>query len=168
MVPKKVWSKRYEHINNFENMLYDNGTHILKFYLHIDPEEQLERFKQRITDSTRHWKISDGDYAERPFWDSYTEAFEDSLSNCSTKHAPWFIIPSNHKWFRNLAISKIVVEKLESLQMKFPEPTVDIQEIKKKYHDIVEEEEGKKTNKQENAKNSKKGKKEKKDQNSKI
>jgi len=140
MVPKEVWSKRYEHINDFERMLYENGTHILKFYLHIDPEEQLERFKQRIQDPARHWKISEGDYAERPFWDAYTEAFEAALGKCSTEHAPWFIIPSNHKWFRNLAISRIVAEALKALNMKFPAPTVDINKIKKKYHDIVEEE----------------------------
>jgi PPK2 family polyphosphate:nucleotide phosphotransferase len=140
LVPKKVWSQRYEHINHFEKLLHDNGTHILKFYLHIDPEEQLERFKQRIEDPARHWKISDGDYAERPFWDEYSEAFEDALSKCSTEYAPWFVIPSNHKWFRNLAISRIVAETLESLDMKFPEPTVDISQIKQKYHAIVEEE----------------------------
>jgi len=140
LVPEDVWSKRYEHINHFERMLSANGTHILKFYLHIDPEEQLERFKQRLDDPTRHWKISDGDYAERPFWDAYTEAFEDALSKCSTEHAPWFIIPSNHKWFRNLAISRIVVEALQALDMKFPEPTVDINAIRKKYHMIVQEE----------------------------
>jgi len=140
LVPKKVWSKRYEQINDFEKMLADNGTHILKFYLHIDPEEQLERFKQRIDDPARHWKISDGDYAERPFWDAYTEAFEAALSHCSTEHAPWFIIPANHKWFRNLAVSKIVAETLDALDMKFPQPTVDINEIKQKYHAIVEAE----------------------------
>ena len=140
LVPKNIWSRRYEHINDFERMLYENGTHILKFYLHIDPEEQLERFRQRIDDPARHWKISDGDYAERPYWDAYTEAFEDALGKCSTKHAPWFIIPSNHKWFRNLTISRIVAETLESLNMKFPEPMVDINEIKQKYHAIVAEE----------------------------
>jgi PPK2 family polyphosphate:nucleotide phosphotransferase len=138
MVPKAVWSKRYEHINDFEQMLVENGTHILKFYLHIDADEQLERFKQRILDPKRHWKISDGDYAERPFWDTYTEAFEAALEKCSTKHAPWFIIPSNHKWFRNLAISRIVVEVLENLKMTFPAPTVNINDIKAKYHQIVE------------------------------
>ena len=167
MVPKDVWSQRYEHINNFEKLLYDNDTHILKFYLHIDAEEQLERFKTRIVDPARHWKISEGDYAERPFWDAYTAAFEDALSKCSTKHAPWFIIPSNHKWFRNLAISRIVSETLESLGMKFPEPTVDINEIKKKYHAIVEEEgeggeEGGEKGEQEGGKEGKKGKKDKK------
>jgi PPK2 family polyphosphate:nucleotide phosphotransferase len=124
MVPKSVWSKRYEHINNFEKLLADNGTHILKFYLHIDAEEQLERFKTRIIDPARHWKISDGDYAERPYWDAYTDAFEAALSKCSTTDAPWFVIPSNHKWFRNLAISQIIAEKLESLGMKFPAPSV--------------------------------------------
>jgi PPK2 family polyphosphate:nucleotide phosphotransferase len=140
MVPKQVWSARYAQINDFEKILADNGTHILKFYLHIDPEEQLERFRQRILDPVRHWKISDGDYAERPYWDAYTEAFEDALSKTSTEHAPWFVIPSNHKWFRNLAVSRIVAETLESLNMKFPEPTVDIDAIKHKYHAIVQEE----------------------------
>jgi PPK2 family polyphosphate:nucleotide phosphotransferase len=159
MVPKKIWSARYEHINNFEKVLYDNGTHILKFYLHIDPDEQLERFKQRIDDPARHWKISNGDYAERPYWDAYTEAFEDALSKCSTEHAPWFIIPSNHKWFRNLAISRIVTEVLGSLNMQFPEPTVDIGEIKKKYHSIVEEEKEKKEEPADGSKGKKKGKK---------
>ena len=139
LVSKKIWSKRYEHINNFEKLLHDNGTHILKFYLHIDSDEQLRRFKLRIDDEKRHWKISEGDYAERPYWDSYTKAFESLLSRCSTKHAPWFIIPSNHKWFRNLAISQIISDKLESLNMKFPDATVDIEEIKKKYHMIKKE-----------------------------
>ena len=169
LVPRQVWSRRYEHINNFEKLLYDNGTHILKFYLHIDAEEELERFKIRIDDPARHWKISDGDYAERPFWDAYTAAFEDALSKCSTKHAPWFIIPSNHKWFRNLAISRIVSEALESLNMKFPEPTVDINEIKKKYHAIMETEKkekeaqagGKKGKKGKKGRKGKKGKKRK-------
>jgi PPK2 family polyphosphate:nucleotide phosphotransferase len=140
LVPKKGWSKRYRQINDFERILHDNGTHILKFYLHIDPEEQLKRFKQRIDDPTRHWKISDGDYAERPFWDPYTQAYEAALEKCSTEHAPWFVIPSNHKWFRNLAISRIVAEALEGFGMKFPEPSVDIDEIRQKYHAIAAQE----------------------------
>jgi PPK2 family polyphosphate:nucleotide phosphotransferase len=137
LMPKSIWSKRYNHINDFEQMLSENGTHILKFYLHIDADEQLRRFKQRIDDPARHWKISEGDYAERPYWDAYTKAFEAALSKCSTEHAPWFIIPSNHKWFRNLAVSKIVTETLESLHMKFSEPTVDIDQIRAKYDAIV-------------------------------
>lgn len=140
MVPKSIWSKRYKHINNFEALLHDNKTTILKFYLHIDAEEELERFKQRIDDPARHWKISDADYAERPYWDEYTKAFNSAISKCSTENAPWFVIPSNHKWFRNLAISKIIAETMESLNMKFPAPTVDINDVKKKYHDTVVEE----------------------------
>jgi len=139
LVPKQIWSQRYEQINDFERMLHENGTHILKFYLHIDADEQLKRFRARIDDPTRHWKISEGDYAERPYWDDYTKAFEAAFSKCSTAHAPWFIIPANHKWFRNLAISSIVVETLESLNMQFPKPTVDLGEIRDKYHALVAE-----------------------------
>ena len=95
------------------------GTHILKFFLHISPEEQLERFKLRLDDPARHWKISEGDYAERKFWDDYTRAYEDALSETSTKHAPWFFVPSNNKWFRNLAVAKIVADR-QSLGMRFP------------------------------------------------
>jgi PPK2 family polyphosphate:nucleotide phosphotransferase len=134
LVPKDVWSKRYEAINDFEKNLVANATHILKFYLHISPDEQLRRFRQRLDDPTRHWKISESDYSEREFWNQYKKAYEDAMSKTSTKHAPWFIIPSNHKWFRTLAVSKIVVEKLESLHINFPAPTVDINDIKRKYH----------------------------------
>ncbi len=140
LVPEEVWSKRYDEINAFERSLQNNNTHVLKFYLHIDPEEQLERFKTRIEDPSRNWKISEADYTEREYWDDYTTAFEDALEKCSTDEAPWFIIPSNHKWFRNLAVSRIISEFMESLNMQFPAPTVDINEIKKKYHQIVEEE----------------------------
>lgn len=134
LVPKKIWQTRYDHINAFERLLADSGTHVLKFYLHITEDEQLKRFKQRIDDPARHWKISEGDYAERPYWDSYRKAFEAALSRCSTPHAPWFVIPSNHKWFRNLAVSRIMVETLERLNPQFPEPAVDMAEIRKRYH----------------------------------
>ena len=134
LVPKKVWSKRYAQINAFERHLADNGTEILKFYLHIDKDEQLARFKQRLTDPKRHWKISESDFAERQHWKEYQKAYEDALGKCSTDYAPWYIIPSNHKWFRNLAVSQIIVESLGSLDMKLPPPTVDIQVIQKKYH----------------------------------
>ncbi|MHB8969260.1 MAG: polyphosphate kinase 2 family protein [Pirellulaceae bacterium] len=135
LVPKKVWSRRYDHINAFEELLYENHTQILKFYLHIDREEQLERFGKRIDAPTKRWKISDADYSEREYWDDYTQAFQDALEKCSTKHAPWFVIPANHKWFRNLAIAQIVVDTLKDMDMQFPEPTVDMQEIRKKYHE---------------------------------
>lgn len=136
LVPKKVWSGRYEHINNFEKLLTDNGTTVLKFYLHIDQDEQLERFKKRIDDPARHWKISNSDYSEAHYWGDYTKAFETVLKKCSSDYAPWFVIPANHKWFRNLAVSQIVVRALESMKMDFPEPSVDIEQIREKYHSL--------------------------------
>jgi PPK2 family polyphosphate:nucleotide phosphotransferase len=134
LVPKKVWSKRYDHINAFEKELTDNGTHILKFFLHISKDEQLRRFKQRLDDPAKQWKISESDYREREFWSDYMTAYERALEECSTIHAPWFVIPSNHKWFRNLAVSQFIVEHFEALKMKFPEPTVDPKQIERKYH----------------------------------
>jgi PPK2 family polyphosphate:nucleotide phosphotransferase len=140
LVPKPVWSGRYELINDFEKMLTENGTRILKFYLHISPEEQLERFKQRLDDPQRHWKISETDYSERELWPDYIEAFEEAMEKTSTKHAPWYVIPSNHKWFRNLAISEIVADTLEDMKLKLPPTNVDIAEIRRKYHAAAEEE----------------------------
>ena len=134
LVPKKVWSKRYKQINDFERVLVANGTHILKFFLHISKEEQLHRFEQRLDDPSRRWKISEADYSERGFWDDYEKAYEDVLSKCSTNDAPWFVIPSDRKWFRNLAISQIIVETMEKLGIEIPEPTVDIADIRRKYH----------------------------------
>lgn len=134
LVPKEVWTGRYDLINEFERNLVANGTHILKFFLHISPEEQLRRFRQRLDDPARHWKISDADYAERKFWGEYREAYEDALARTSTDHSPWFVIPADHKWFRNLAISRVVVETLEKLGMKPPRPTVDIEAIRRQYH----------------------------------
>jgi PPK2 family polyphosphate:nucleotide phosphotransferase len=139
LVPKDVWSKRYDLINDFERDLTENGTHILKFFLHISPEEQLERFKRRLDDPARRWKISESDYTERERWPAYIAAYEEALARTSTKHAPWFVIPANHKWFRNLAVSKIVTETLESLGMKLPPSTVDIDEIRRKYHDAAKQ-----------------------------
>jgi PPK2 family polyphosphate:nucleotide phosphotransferase len=140
LVPQAVWSRRYDEINAFEKELSNEGTHILKFYLHIDKDEQLARFKDRLDDSRAHWKISESDYAEREYWDKYEEAYEDAIRKCSTAYAPWYIIPSNHKWFRNLAVSQIIVNILESLDMKFPAPTVNLEEIRRKYHAAAKEE----------------------------
>ena len=134
LVPHGVWSKRYELINDFEKMLHENGTRILKFYLHISPEEQLERFKQRLDDPGRHWKISETDYSERELWPKYIEAFEDAIRETSTKHAPWYVIPSNHKWFRNLAISQIIADTMDEMNLKLPPTQVDIAAIRRKYH----------------------------------
>ena len=139
LVPRKVWAERYEQINDFERRLVANGTHILKFFLHIGKEEQLKRFKDRLDDKSRHWKISEADYTERERWDDYTEAYEDAINKCSTENAPWFVIPSNHKWFRNLAVSRIVVETMERLGIQVPQPSVNIAEIRRKYHAAVDE-----------------------------
>jgi PPK2 family polyphosphate:nucleotide phosphotransferase len=141
LVSKHVWSKRYELINDFEETLVENGTRILKFYLHISPEEQLKRFKQRLDDPQRHWKIAEIDYAEREQWSNYIDAFEDAMEKTSTKHAPWYVIPSNHKWFRNLAISEIVADTLEDMNLNLPPTKVDIGEIRCKYHATAAKEE---------------------------
>lgn len=129
LVPKDVWSKRYDQINEFESMLAANGVKILKFFLHISKEEQKKRFLQRIDDPDRRWKISQADFEERKFWDEYVAAYEDALAKCSTEDAPWFIVPANKKWFRNLAVSHIIAETLEDMHMKYPEPTIDISKI---------------------------------------
>jgi PPK2 family polyphosphate:nucleotide phosphotransferase len=135
MVPESVWSARYDQINDFEKTLVANNTHILKFFLHISREEQLERFKDRLEDPAKQWKISDADYSERKLWSDYQAAYEDALSQCSTRHAPWYVIPSNHKWFRDLAITRIVCQYLEGLDLKFPEPSVDIAQIRREFHE---------------------------------
>ncbi|HEY1683651.1 MAG TPA: polyphosphate kinase 2 family protein [Tepidisphaeraceae bacterium] len=139
LVPEKIWSKRYEQINDFEKTLVANGTHILKFFLHISKEEQLRRFEKRLDDPARQWKISEADYTERKYWKDYQAAYEDVLSKCSTPDAPWYVIPSNHKWFRNLAISQIIADTLEKMKIKIPKPTVNIAEIRRKYHAAANE-----------------------------
>jgi PPK2 family polyphosphate:nucleotide phosphotransferase len=134
LVSRSVWSKRYDEINDFESLLERDGVRILKFYLHISEEEQLARFKQRLDDPARHWKISESDYTEREYWPQYVEAYEEALERTSTKRAPWYVIPSNHKWFRDLAISRIVVDTLEDMGLKLPPTRVDLSDIAKKYH----------------------------------
>ena len=135
LVPQAVWSKRYDRINGFEQGLLEHDTHILKFYLHISSEEQLARFKERLDDPTKQWKISEADYQERKYWDDYRAAYEEVLSRCSTERAPWFIIPADHKWFRDLAVARVVVEHLEGLGLSYPKPAVDIARIRREYHE---------------------------------
>jgi len=137
LVPKEIWLKRYEQINDFERRLVANGTHILKFFLNISREEQLRRFKERLDDPERRWKISEADYTEREYWESYEEADQDVLEKCSTVDAPWFVIPSDHKWFRNLVVSRIIVETMEGLGIELPKPTVNVADIRRKYHAAV-------------------------------
>ena len=141
LAPKSVWSKRYATINDFERTLAANGTRILKFFLHISPEEQLARFKQRLEDPARNWKISESDYSERELWGDYVEAYQDALEQTSTKHALWYVIPANHKWFRNLAISRIIADTMEEMNLKLPPTRVDLAQIRAKYH-AAEQEQG--------------------------
>lgn len=139
LVPKKIWSKRYDMINNFEEILSAHNTTILKFFLYISPEEQLKRFEQRLDDPAKQWKISESDYKERALWNDYISAYEDMLKKCSTSYAPWYVIPSNDKWFRNLAISHIIKRTLEKMQLTLPEPSVDLEQIRKAYHQASQE-----------------------------
>jgi polyphosphate kinase 2 (PPK2 family) len=129
LVPKKVWKARYDEINAFEKLLADNRVRIVKFFLHISKDEQKKRLEARLTDPQKSWKISEADFAERKYWDDYTQAYEDALSRCSTEAAPWFVIPANHKWFRNFAVSKILLEVLESFDMQLPRPSLDLSKL---------------------------------------
>jgi len=151
LVPESVWSKRYDQINDFETMLTQNDTTILKFFLHISPEEQLSRFKQRLDDPSRHWKISESDYSERELWPKYADAYEEAIAKTSTKHAPWYIIPANHKWFRNLAVSQIIADTMDEMGLKLPPTHVDIADIRRKFHAAEAQEKGGAKHKTKNA-----------------
>jgi PPK2 family polyphosphate:nucleotide phosphotransferase len=129
LVPEEVWSARYEHINAFERLLADSGVTILKFFLHISKEEQKERFEKRLRDPRKNWKFARGDLRERALWDDYMAAFEDALSRCSTDWAPWYIVPADRKWYRNLIISRILVETLKSLDMRYPPGEPDLDQV---------------------------------------
>ncbi len=126
LVKREVWEQRYAQINDFEQMLVETGTTILKFYLHIDKDEQKDRLQGRLDDPNKHWKFRLGDLNDRKLWDSYIQAYEDVLNKTSTEAAPWIIVPANRKWYRNLVISTILVETLEGLHMKYPEPEEDL------------------------------------------
>ena len=128
--PKKVWSKRYDQINAFEERLAAEGTVILKFYLNISKAEQKERLQSRLDDPTKNWKFNPGDLEERKRWDDYMDAFQDALEKCSTKHAPWYVIPSNKKWYRNYAISDILARALKDLPLEFPKPMEGLEKYK--------------------------------------
>jgi PPK2 family polyphosphate:nucleotide phosphotransferase len=134
LVDKITCVRRYEHIRDFEALLAESGTTILKFFLHISKEEQLARFAQRLDDPGRNWKISESDYSERELWDDYVDAYEDAIRATSTANAPWYVIPANHKWFRNLAVSQIIADTMADLGLAFPPPSVNLAQIKRKYH----------------------------------
>lgn len=135
LVPRKVWERRYQLINDWERLLHEeNGTTILKFCLVVSKEEQLKRFAERLDDPHRQWKISDSDYRERAFFADYLTAFDEALERTSTSHAPWFTIPCDHKPFRNLAVARIVLDAMEGMKLKYPKPTVDLAQIRQEYH----------------------------------
>jgi len=126
LVPESVWKKRYDQINAFERLLVEEGTTILKFYLHIDEEEQKQRLLDRLADPSKHWKFNPGDLKERALWGQYMQAYEDVLSKTSTDWAPWYIIPANKKWYRNLMIARLLVETLKSLDIQLPQPLSEV------------------------------------------
>jgi PPK2 family polyphosphate:nucleotide phosphotransferase len=142
LIDKVTWTRRYQDICDFEALLAESGATVLKFFLHISREEQLARFAQRLDDPARNWKISESDYSERELWDDYIEAFEDAMRATSTDEAPWYVIPSNHKWFRNLAVSQIIADAMADLGLAFPPPSVNLADIRRKYHAAVEEAKG--------------------------
>jgi PPK2 family polyphosphate:nucleotide phosphotransferase len=120
LVPRQVWQRRYAQINDFERMLTEEGTTILKFYLHIDRNEQRKRLEARRDDPEKQWKFSRADIEERKLWPKYMEAYEDAVSETCTEWAPWYIVPANHKWYRNLVIASLIVDALSKLKMKYP------------------------------------------------
>ncbi|MCX8037299.1 MAG: polyphosphate kinase 2 family protein [Candidatus Sumerlaeia bacterium] len=130
LVPRSVWERRYRHIVEFERMLADEGTTILKFYLNISKAEQKKQLEDRLNDPTKKWKFRIEDLEERRLWPQYMTAYEDALSRTSTDFAPWYIIPSNHRWYRNWAIARILVEALESLNMQYPQPSNDLSAVR--------------------------------------
>lgn len=126
LVPPEVWRKRFDQINEFERLLTQEGTTILKFFLHISPEEQKQRLEARLSDPTKHWKYNPGDLKERALWKKYMTAYEDVLRKTSTEYAPWFVVPADRKWYRDWVIAQTLVQTLERLQMKFPKPAFDL------------------------------------------
>jgi PPK2 family polyphosphate:nucleotide phosphotransferase len=120
LVPSTVWRGRYDHINHFERLLSDSGVTILKFFLHISKHEQKERLERRIKDPQRNWKFDPADWQNRKLWKKYMTAYEDAISRCSTPWAPWHIVPANHKWYRNLIISELILQSMEEMKLRYP------------------------------------------------
>ena len=129
LVPDKTWKRRYDHINAFERLLADEGVTVLKFFLHISKDEQKKRLESRLKNPHKNWKFNLGDLTERKLWNEYQEAYQDALRQCSTHHAPWYVVPADRKWFRNWVVSDVLVRAMESLGMKYPPPAEGLDKI---------------------------------------
>lgn len=129
LVPKEVWKKRYDHINHFEQILADSGVTMLKFYLHISKDEQKARFQERLDLPEKRWKFNPADLDERAYWDDYRDAFSAVFEKCSPAHAPWYIVPANKKWYRNLLISEKIAETLAAMNPQYPKPRAGLDNI---------------------------------------
>jgi len=132
IVPKEVWSKRYDQINEFERMLDDNRVKIIKFFLHISPDEQAKRLRDRLSDPKKNWKFRAGDLDDRELWDEYTKAYRDALRNCSTPWAPWYVVPADDKKARNYFIARTVVDTLEGMGLRYPKADREVLKLKRK------------------------------------
>jgi len=126
LVPPAVWKTRYAQINAFEEILTENNVHILKFFLHMSSREQRKRFDERLADPRKNWKASPADFKEREHWDEYQSAYQDAIGKCSTPENPWYVIPSDHRWFRNFAVGEVIVRTLESFKMRYPRAAADV------------------------------------------
>jgi PPK2 family polyphosphate:nucleotide phosphotransferase len=129
LITDKVAKQRFREINHFEEMLIQNNVTILKFFLHISHKEQTKRLKARCKEKDKHYKISETDFHERKYWDKYQQVYQDAIGATSQKHTPWFVIPSDHKWYRNLVISRVIVEALEQMNLKYPSPAFDVSKV---------------------------------------
>ncbi len=130
LAPKEVWQKRYDHINAFEKILTENGYHVLKFFLHISKREQAARLQERLDDPTKQWKFAAADVEMRKRWDDFQQAYEDVLNRCSTRHAPWYVVPADRNWYRDYVVASTVCNTLESLDLKWPKPSEDFSKIR--------------------------------------
>jgi PPK2 family polyphosphate:nucleotide phosphotransferase len=130
MVDEKVWKRRYEHIRGFEQMLVDEGTVVVKLFLHISKGEQRDRLQERLDNPAKNWKFEHGDITERAHWDEYTTAYQEAISETSTEQAPWYVVPADRKWYRNLVVSQLLIDKLEALDMHYPKPIDGIEDIR--------------------------------------
>lgn len=129
LVPEEEWRARYARINEFENLLAQNHTTVLKFFLHISRDEQKRRLESRLANPDKHWKFSSNDLKERTFWNEYMAAFEEAISQCSTAHAPWYVVPANKKWYRNLVVARAIADTLEAMNPQFPAAEAGLDKI---------------------------------------